>query len=177
MSETTIISPLLQIPLTALASALLTSFFQNRDHRYRKHWELKVEAYHDLIGALSGVEEYWEARQREYLRQVDLSAEAESRLDALYAESRPRIRKAELTGAFLFSTGVEAALHEYLKERPREPDWWTYVESELAAIWTCRNAVVGISAKDLELPRSWPGVIWGRVTQWAKPGTRIKTDC
>ncbi|HEY3539075.1 MAG TPA: hypothetical protein VGL01_16775 [Trinickia sp.] len=49
-----------RLVLAGLVSAALASWFQNRDHRFRKYWELKVAAYQAVIEALSDVEHYYD---------------------------------------------------------------------------------------------------------------------
>jgi hypothetical protein len=170
--------PLLQIVVTALASAWLTSTFQNKDHRYRKHWELRVEAYRELIEGLAGIEQYWEAVERAAMRGSDLSEEAESRLDPMYRSGYASVRKAALTGVFLFSHKVEGSLHLYLSDRKLDPsDWFGYVEGELAAVSGCRRDVVDAARTDLEVLGSWRNrarrFIVGKVTR----RRQITTDC
>ncbi|WP_176317161.1 hypothetical protein [Burkholderia vietnamiensis] len=143
--------PLIQIPATALASALMTTYLQTRDHRYRKHWEMKVQAYRDLIDGLSGIEQYYDAHERSIVSAFSMDHEMQVRLDEKLVAGEAEVRRAALTGPFLFSAEVEAALREYLKPRPQVADWYVRVEKEGAAIAVCRRRVVELATQDLEL--------------------------
>lgn len=177
MANSLLLWPILQIPLTALASALLTSHLQNRDYRHRKHWELRVVAYQELIDALSGVELYYEAAWKAALRGEELSEDAEKRLGPGCELGFAKVRQAQLRGPFLYSEGVERALHIYLDERGREPTWLDHVEGEWSAAARCRSDIVGASKRDLEVPSSWAGRVWKSTFARRSKETPVSTDC
>ncbi len=124
-----------------------------------------MAAYSELIEALAAIERYHNAVHDAALGDRDLTAEKEKALVKPYNDGYLVVRRAALTGAFLFSSEVSAALAVYLDDALETTDWYTRVSHDLAIVSQCRKVVVSLAAADLSLTNAGLGLI-GSVKRW-----------
>ena len=144
---------LLKLAAVGLVAGLFSSHVANRDHRHRKYWELRVNAYQNAIEALSDLVYYYERHSAAAIEHRELDKEFENKLGQYWDQAFPKVRKFADSGAFLFSNEANAILREFMANETHV----TYVEleSELAKARICLNRLVDCSKIDLKLKRRW----------------------
>ena len=126
MEPLIVIGELIKLASVGIIAGLFTSFVANRDHRYKKWWELRVDAYQQLIEALSDIAHYYECHYLAEITYRKLSNEAKGEL-----------------AKFIHSANEE---HQTRDE---------HLDHNLHAAKKCLIAVVNASKKDLMVKESW----------------------
>lgn len=139
-----------------LIAGFISSYLANRDHRYRKWWELRVAAYQSTIEALSDLVYYFDIQLKGMAEGPPHDKEFEERLNAYWDTAFPKVRKSADTGAFLFSEEVNRALKNFVSiDVDSAETVATYFHRELTAATHCLDTLVECSKKDLELRPSF----------------------
>ncbi|KER81304.1 hypothetical protein [Xanthomonas arboricola] len=141
---------LIKLGAVGLIAGLFSSLLANRDHRYRKWWELRVSAYQGAIEALSDIVYYFEKHYNAEVEYRELTEEFKEKISEFWNTSYPKVRRLADSGAFLFSDRANAALKEFM----RDDDEQTYIEhldNNLAKSKKCLKELVACSKIDLRL--------------------------
>ena len=78
---------LLKLSIVGLIAGLFASFIQNRDHRQRKWWEMRVQAYQNAIEALSDLAYYYDKHLDAEMEARELPAAFSEKLDAFQEQA------------------------------------------------------------------------------------------
>jgi len=139
-----------------LIAGLFSSYLATRDHRYRKWWELRVEAYQELIHSLSDLVYYFDKHYDAEIENRDMPDELEKKLHAYWDEGFTKVRRAADAGSFLFSENVNSALIEFKRaEKERHATFFEAVDSQLGAAHQCLKIAVKESKADLQIKKPW----------------------
>ena len=156
MEPLIVIGELIKLASVGIIAGLFTSFVANRDHRYKKWWELRVDAYQQLIEALSDIAHYYECHYLAEITYRKLSYEAKGELSSFWNNAFPKVRKFADAGAFLFSEEVNVALEKFIHSANEEHQTRDeHLDHNLHAAKKCLIAVVNASKKDLMVKESW----------------------
>lgn len=153
-----IILEIFKLATVGLIAGWISSRIANRDHRTRKWWELRVDAYKSAIEALSDLNHYYdiEWERATSIHNGDLSNEESEELESLCRKGYNKIRKSADSGAFLFSSNAEYALREFLKIKEHDFDSiYDYLQSSSFQAKNSLESLVECSKKDLCLKNAW----------------------
>lgn len=145
-----VVAELIKLGVVGLIAGLFSSVLANRDYRYRKWWELRVNAYQGAIEALSDVVYYFDRHYNAELLKHELSSDAEQQISDFWDEAYPKVRRLADSGAFLFSDRANAALKEFMGKES-EPSYYEYLDNNLAKSRACLDELVTCSKVDLRL--------------------------
>ena len=147
---------LIKLGATGVIAGVFSSLLANRDHRYKKWWELRVSIYTDLINALSDISYYYERHYNATIENRDLRNDFREKVEIFLEESFPRIRRAADAGAFIFSDKVNKALKKYIESSLIDFDSYEeFLDNNLYETKKCLEAVVKASKQDLKVNRWW----------------------
>lgn len=145
---------LLKLAAVGIVAGLFSSFISNKDHRQRKWWELRVEAYRGAIEALSDIVYYYDRHYNAEIESRELSVDFKKKMTDFWDTSYPRVRRLADSGAFLFSDPANAALKDFM----RNDDEQTYhemLDNNLTKAQRCLAELVACSKEDLRLRDGW----------------------
>ena len=145
---------LIKLGAVGLIAGLFSSLLANRDHRYRKWWELRVNAYQGAIEALSDIVYYFDRHYNAEIEYRELPEEFKKKIRDFWDASHPRVRRLADSGAFLFSDRANAALKDFM----RDDDEQTYIDmldNNLSKSKKCLAELVACSKEDLRLKEGW----------------------
>lgn len=145
---------LLKLAAVGIVAGLFSSFISNKDHRQRKWWELRVEAYRGAIEALSDIVYYYDRHYNAEIESRELSVNFKQKMSNYWDIAYPRVRRLADSGAFLFSDRANAALKDFM----RDDDEQTYhemLDNNLAKSKRCLAELVACSKEDLRLRDGW----------------------
>ncbi len=151
-----IIVELVKLAAVGILAGAFASYLNNRDHRQKKWWELRVEAYKNAIEALSDLLHFFNSQYNAEIEKKDLSPEQVLELTKQRQEGYKKIRLAADTGAFLFSQEAANILKDYISEM--ETQYLTkldYADAGWASTKNCLKAIVECSKKDLHLKNAF----------------------
>lgn len=147
---------LIKLGSVGILAGVFSSLLSNRDHRYKKWWELRVSRYTELINALSDINYYYERNYNAAIMKNELNPEFRKKLDDFLQDSFPKIRRSADSGAFIFSDEVNKALKKYIEVSLKDYDSYDeFLDSNLYETNLCLEAVVTASKVDLKLSRWW----------------------
>lgn len=149
---------LIKLGSVGLIAGLFSSLLANRDHRYRKWWELRVSAYQGAIEALSDIVYYYDKHYDAEIESRELPAEFKKKISDFWNASFPKVRRLADSGAFLFSDRANAALRDFVRE-DNEPSYFEHLDNNLSKSKKCLAELVACSKVDLRLKE-------GLLTRW-----------
>lgn len=141
---------LLKLGAVGLIAGIFSSILANRDHRYRKWWELRVDAYQAAIEALSDIVYYFDRHYNAEIEYRELSDDFKKKIGDFWDESYPKVRRLADSGAFLFSDRANAALKEFMQDDD-EPSYIEHLDNNLDKSRKCLAELVACSKVDLQL--------------------------
>lgn len=151
-----LILELVKLAAVGILAGAFASYLNNRDHRQKKWWELRVEAYKNAIEALSELLHFFNSQYNAEIQKKDLSSEQLLELTKQRQEGYKKIRLAADTGAFLFSAEAAEILNNYISEM--ETQYLTkfyYADAGLSSTKKCLKTIVDCSKKDLHLKNAF----------------------
>lgn len=148
-----LVTELIKLGAVGLIAGLFSSLLANRDHRYRKWWELRVHAYQAAINALSDIVYYFERHYDAAVEYRELSEEFQQKIVEYWDESYPKVRRLADSGAFLFSDRANAALKEFMRDDD-DQCYIDHLDNNLAKAKCCLAELVACSKADLRLKES-----------------------
>lgn len=146
---------LIKLGGVGILAGVFGSLLANRDHRQKKWWELRIQAYNEVIEALSELLQYYDTYFNTLTRKEKLTTEQRNELLDIRKNGFLKVRKAADAGAFLFSPEVEEALNQLVSRL--EVDYFTLydqVNEGWLSTRECLNIIVGCSKIDLQLKSS-----------------------
>ncbi len=149
-----IAAELIKLGAVGLIAGLFSSLLANRDHRYRKWWELRVNAYQGAIESLSDIVYYFEKHYNAEIEYRELPDEFKNKIRDFWDASYPKVRRLADSGAFLFSDRANAALKEFMRDDD-EPSYIEHLDNNLAKSKKCLSELVYCSKQDLRLKESF----------------------
>jgi hypothetical protein len=141
---------LIKLGAVGLIAGLFSSLLANRDHRYRKWWELRVNAYQGAIEALSDIVYYFDRHYNAEIGYRELSEEFKKKISDFWDTSYPKVRRLADSGAFLFSDRANAALKVFMRDDD-EQSYFEHLDNNLAKSRKCLEELVACSKEDLQL--------------------------
>lgn len=141
---------LVKLSAVGLIAGLFASFIQNRDHRQRKWWELRVQAYQNAIEALSDLAYYYGKHVDAEVEYRKLSPEFAARLATFEEQAFPKVRKYADSGAFLFSDRANAALKQFIEDEYAQ-SYIEHLDANFAKAKHCLSELIECSKVDLKL--------------------------
>ena len=141
---------LLKLSSVGLIAGLFASFIQNRDHRQRKWWEMRVQAYQNAIEALSDLAYYYDKHMNAEIESRELPPEFVARLATFQEQAFPKVRKYADSGAFLFSDRANAALKQFIEDEDAQ-SYFEHLDANLAKAKLCLSELIACSKVDLKL--------------------------
>lgn len=141
---------LFKLGAVGLIAGLFSSLLANRDHRYRKWWELRVSAYQGAIEALSDIVYYYDKHYNAEIEDRELSEEFKKQVSDFWDVSYPKVRRLADSGAFLFSDRANAALRGFVRD-DNEQSYFEHLDNNLAKSQKCLAELVACSKVDLRL--------------------------
>lgn len=141
---------LVKLAVVGLIAGLFASFMQNKDHRQRKWWEMRVLAYQNAIEALSDLAYYYDKHMDAEIESRDLHPEFAARLAAFQEQAFPKLRKYADSGAFLFSDRANAALKQLIEDEDAQ-SYFEHLDANLAKAKLCLSELIACSKVDLKL--------------------------
>jgi hypothetical protein len=141
---------LIKLGAVGLIAGLFSSLLANRDHRYRKWWELRVNAYQGAIEALSDIVYYFDRHYNAEIEYRELSEEFKKKISDFWDTSYPKVRRLADSGAFLSSDRANAALKEFMRDDD-EQSYIEHLDNNLAKSRKCLEELVACSTEDLQL--------------------------
>ena len=147
---------LLKLGSVGVIAGLFASLVANREHRYRKYWELRVVAYQSAIEALSDLYYYFDKNYEAEIERRELSEQFQKKISDSWDQAHPRVRRLADSGAFLFSERANAALKEFM-QKENDDFYLELLENGLAKSKKCLDELVACSKDDLRLKEGWLG--------------------
>lgn len=141
---------LIKLGAVGLIAGLFSSLLANRDHRYRKWWELRVSAYQGAIEALSDIVYYYDKHYDAEIESRELSEQFKGKISDFWDASYPKVRRLADSGAFLFSDRANAALRDFVRADHAE-SYFEHLDNNLAKSKKCLAELVACSKVDLRL--------------------------
>lgn len=141
----------IELGAVGLVSGLFASYVANYDHRRRRWWEMRAQAYQRVIELVSEIE--WQLYEKTVEYILDRQAAplpAEKR--AIAESAQGQLFKLRNADTFLFSRAAERALADF-EEVFTSRDLATRegIDDVYAAAATCRKLIVDRSTIDLDL--------------------------
>lgn len=135
-----------------LLSGVFSAFIALKIYKNQRWWDIRVEAYKGAIEHMSDLTAIYEARYRNWEASPIEPAEIAKEINELSY----KVRKLRDMGAFLFSSGAEDTLSEFVSFKVNYSDVIDpgdiYGPYSVAAK-TCLDSLVRYSKVDLELGR------------------------
>ena len=145
---------LFKLAAVGLIAGLFSSLVSNRDHRHRKWWELRVEAYRGAIESLSDIVYYYDKHYKAEIEYRELSTDFKRKMTDFWDSSYPKVRRLADSGAFLFSDRANAALKDFMRD-DNEETYFEMLDNNLAKSKKCLTELVACSKQDLRLKEGW----------------------
>lgn len=145
-----VVAEILKLAIVGLIAGFFSSWLANRDHRRRRWWELRVDAYQNAIGALSDLLYYYDKHYDAEISSYTFPEDFKEKLEQHWQDAQPKIRKLADSGAFLFSDRANAALREFMKDEHADI-FIEHVDNKLGQAKRCLSELVECSKKDLKL--------------------------
>lgn len=143
-----------KLAVVGLIAGLFSSYLANRDHRTRKWWELRVEAYRGAIEALSDIVYYYNRHFDAELEQRELSEAFKAKMTGHWDVAYPLVRRHADSGAFLFSDRANGALKEFMRDEHHD-SYFEMLDHNLFKSRKCLRELVDCSKEDLKLKEGW----------------------
>ena len=141
---------LVKLASVGLIAGFFSSWLANRDHRQRRWWELRVEAYQNAIEALSDLIYYYDRHFDAQINSYSFPDDFKDELEKHWQDANPKIRKFADSGAFLFSDKANAALRAFMHDEYADI-FIEHVDNKLAQAKSCLSELIECSKKDLRL--------------------------
>ncbi len=134
----------------AAVTAYLTVKWSIRQFHSQRWWELKAEAYSQIIAQLVDLQYYIE-RSIEMLRAGgELDFETNDELYEGYFQAKKYLRKATASGAYVISDGAAAALEELMRGLDNEePSIALWIQTQHSAVKECAKKMREYAKVDL----------------------------
>lgn len=145
---------LLKLASVGIIAGLFSSLISNRDHRHRKWWELRVEAYRGAIEALSDIVYYYDRHYNAEIEYRELPIDFKKKMTDFWDSSYPKVRRLADSGAFLFSDRANSALKDFMRDDD-EQTYFEMLDTNLAKSKKCLDELVACSKQDLRLKEGW----------------------
>ncbi|CAH6840122.1 hypothetical protein NTE12_005301 [Vibrio harveyi] len=145
---------LLKISCIGLVSGVFAALVALKRYKHEKWWEMRANAYRDVISALSDLTHIYDVRNRNW----DASSNEPKHVHVEMLNARNQVRKLKDMGAFLFSPEAEDALVKFVDF---DVDYSSVVDpgdiyGPFASISRVTlNKIVELSKKDLAISKSW----------------------
>ena len=145
---------LLKMGVVGLVAGMFSAFMALRKYKYEKWWEMRVNAYKNVIENLSDLTAIYQRRNDTWENSPVEPAEIHHELERL----RTEIRKHKDMGAFLFSPEAEKALIEVISFKVDYKE--VYDPSDIYGPFSVvakkgLAKIVELSKKDLAVKDSW----------------------
>lgn len=145
---------LIKLASVGIIAGLFSLFISHRDHRQKKWWELRVDAYRGAIEALSDIVYYFDKHFTAHLEDRELPDAFKKKMEAYWDEAYPRVRRLADSGAFLFSDRANIALKAFIRD-DNEDSYFEMLDNNLHKAKTCLTELVACSKEDLRLQSGW----------------------
>ena len=139
--------------LIAAISSWITVQLSLRRFRAEKWWERKADAYSKVIEALHNSKAFSDHFLNVEIEGGKLPEEREKELRSRGKVASDEILKTMDVGAFLLSDEALNRLRQYQKDADAasdQPEWFLYLEADLAAANKCLRDIIVIAKKDLK---------------------------
>lgn len=147
-----VILELIKLASVGILAGAFTSYMANRDHRQKKWWELRVQAYKEVIESLSELFQYFDTYYNAEVAKEKLTEEQKIELSNIWKNGYRKVRIAADTGAFLYSPEVEKALSEFVTEMEvRYLTFFDHLDCGWESTKKCLDVLVKCSKNDLQL--------------------------
>lgn len=142
------------IAAVAAVVAAGVSIYNARFGRFSRQrwWERKVDAYSQIIDALSSLVYYYEEHMNAELECRKAGGQHSKGFEQFWHDGNIKIKTATAIGAFLISKEAETALQIMWKEKGKGityGDWYGAMESDYNATNACLKTMVIVAKKDL----------------------------
>ncbi|HCG6973472.1 TPA: hypothetical protein NJ334_004639 [Vibrio parahaemolyticus] len=144
---------LLKISSIGVISGIFAALVALKRYKHEKWWEMRANAYRDVIDALSELVHIYDIRNRNW--EYAPNEPEHIRIEMLNA--RAKVRKLKDMGGFLFSPEAEEALIKFVEF---DVDYNSVVDpgdiyGPFASMSRMTLKVVQLSKKDLAISESW----------------------
>jgi len=147
-----IVLELIKLGSVGVLAGAFASLMANRDHRQQKWWELRIQAYKEVIEALSELLQYFDTYLNATVAKEKLTEDQKNELLDIRKNGFQRVRRAADAGAFMFSTEVEDALNELVSESNISYlTFYDQIYEGWASTRKCLDVLVKCSKNDLQL--------------------------
>ncbi|RBP84245.1 hypothetical protein EBI01_05565 [Marinomonas rhizomae] len=147
---------ILKLGAVGLTAGLFSAWLGSFSHRNRKWWELKVEAYKNVIEALSDIVYYFDIHYSAEIEQREISNDRKVEVQKFWGNSYHKIRKYADSGTLFFSIEANQALVEFMKMKNKKYDsYFEHLDSYYVGAERCLASIVDSARKDLKLNASF----------------------
>ena len=136
--------------IVSIITAYLTSQWALRQFYSQKWWELKAEAYSDIVAELVSLQHYFGRWFESFVADKDLSEAAKEKLAKEAVQARDRLTRTVAAGTYLVSQDAVDALEQRLRSLDKtHPNIVEEIDMHYAAVRECIAEVSRNAAKDL----------------------------
>ena len=147
---------ILKLGAVGLTAGLFSAWLGSLSHRNRKWWELKLEAYKNVIEALSDVVYYFDIHYNAEIKQREISDEIDREVQKFWDDSYNKIRKYKDSGTLFFSVEANQALVKFMKLKEKNfHNYIEHLESYSAGAERCLASIIESARKDLKKNATW----------------------
>jgi len=137
-------------------TALIAFWLALRKFKTEKYWELRLEAYNELVNALEEMFSYVDAKIEHNMSERILNDDEQKSLAEKWKTGREYVRKAKRIGRLLLSeSALEIVdLDKRFKVATKgidENDWFSQMDAEWSVLRSVINELITQSKKDLGL--------------------------
>ena len=134
----------------SVVAAYCTSIWAIRQFRSQKWWELKAEAYSQIIARLVGLQYCLGQSYDLFVLHKELDARSRQELDEESLQAHKYLTKAAAAGAYIVSDDTAAALEELLRKLDKtHPDVVQQIDMHYGAVKQCVARIREYAKEDL----------------------------
>lgn len=154
-----LLSDFSKIALIGLVSGFFSSFLSNKNYRYQKWWELRVESYKKVIEALSELRHCYMVLLKFEEKHMDIPSKLDESLTNQLEQAWFKLRTLIDMGTFIFSDKINAEF-KILLQTDNSSSYVESLDSQFQKVDKCLQKVTKYSKYDLSLKFSWYKFFW-----------------